>query len=160
MDSLATVAAETVSSGIGWPEVCAIVLAVVGLIQVIVRITPTKKDDKIVNPILRILSTIFSKTNTKNELKDTARTVIVEEAIHKIADRHPDVAKVIEEITDNVMKGAKNEGDRKGSGGMGSLTPKTVVGKKIFTRIDEQLNTAKPRTKVGKGLKRLLKRIC
>lgn len=159
MDSLATVAAEAISSGIGWSEVCAIVLAVIGVIQMIVRITPTKKDDKIINPILRILSLIFSKTNTKDELKDIARAVIVEEAINKIAEQHPDVAKVVEEITDNVMKGAENEGDTEGSGGMGSFTPKTAIGKKIFARIDERLSAAKPRTKVGKGLKQLLKRI-
>ena len=42
-----------------------IAMAVWGLIQTIVRITPTKKDDEIVSKIGKILNFIFNKTNQR-----------------------------------------------------------------------------------------------
>ena len=159
MDTLTTVVTEAAASGIGWAEICAIVLAVLGLVQVIVRITPTKKDDKIANPIIRILTILFSKTNTKEELKDKAKTIIMEEAINKIAEKHPGAAKIVEQVTEKVMKEVDNEGESEGSGALDGFTPKTAIGKKILAKIENRINSAKPRTKAGKGLKRLLKRI-
>lgn len=158
VDTLTRVA-EAASSGLGWAEISALVLAVLGLIQVIVRITPTKKDDQILNPIIRILTQIFTKTNTKDELKDNAKTVIVNEAIARIAEKHPDAADIVEEVASKVMGEAEREGEEKGAGVLDSITPKTELGKKIFAKLDERLDAATPKTKAGKGLKRLLKRI-
>jgi hypothetical protein len=46
-------------------EYVEITLAVFGLISLIVRATPTPKDDEILNPILKALNMIFNSTRTK-----------------------------------------------------------------------------------------------
>lgn len=46
-------------------EKIALILAVWGVIQTIVRLTPTKKDDEICSKIGKIINLVFNKTNTK-----------------------------------------------------------------------------------------------
>jgi len=41
------------------------ILAVFGILQMIARATPTKKDDEIVTKVGKVLNFIFSKTNIK-----------------------------------------------------------------------------------------------
>jgi len=48
-------------------EYVEITLAVFGLISLIVRATPTPKDDEILNPILKVLNIIFNSTRVKNK---------------------------------------------------------------------------------------------
>lgn len=43
----------------------AMVLSAFVIIQTVVRLTPTPKDDKIVNKALKVLNFIFEKTNKK-----------------------------------------------------------------------------------------------
>jgi hypothetical protein len=50
---------------LSWAEIGALVMAVYGLASVIVRITPTKKDDEINSKIGKILSLLFQGTNVK-----------------------------------------------------------------------------------------------
>lgn len=158
MDTLTTVAAGAAESGIGWVEISAMVMAVLICIQTIVRITPTKKDDKIFNPIFKILSFIFNKTNTKDDLKDQVKARVLEEAVVKIAEKHPDAEETVRAVTDTIMKEADREGETKGVGVLSSI-PKTTIGKRMFERLDDRITSAKPKTKVGKGLKRLFRRI-
>ena len=42
-----------------------IIMAVFGVAQAIVRMTPTKKDDEIVSKIGKVLNILFSATRTK-----------------------------------------------------------------------------------------------
>ena len=46
-------------------QTTSLILAVYGIAQVVVRLTPTPKDDEIVSKIGKMLNMIFSKTNTK-----------------------------------------------------------------------------------------------
>ena len=47
-------------------EYVEIAFAAFGLISLIVRATPTPKDDEILNPILKVLNIIFNSTRTIN----------------------------------------------------------------------------------------------
>ena len=158
MDTLTTVVAEAASGDIGWIEISAMIMGVLICIQTIVRITPTKKDDKIFNPIFRILSMIFNKTNTKGDLKDQVKARVLEEAVATIAEKHPDAEETVKAVTDKLLKEAGREGEARGLGILSSI-PKTKIGSRMFGRLDNRISDAKPRTRIGKGLKRLFRRI-
>ena len=52
-------------STLDYQDIAEKALAVFGILQLIARITPTKRDDKIVSKIGKVLNFLFSATNVK-----------------------------------------------------------------------------------------------
>jgi len=65
-------------------DLITLILALYAVLQVIVRLTPTKKDDKIVSVFGKVLNFVFQKTNISNSNIDFLKKYILETAIHDI----------------------------------------------------------------------------
>lgn len=73
-----------------------IVLAIYAVLQVIVRMTPTKKDDQILSGIGRFLNFIFLKSNISNSKIDFLKKHIIDVVLNDVFEESDDFKTALE----------------------------------------------------------------
>jgi esterase/lipase len=109
MDTLTNLT-PVVVGGFNTTEVISTILAIFVVVQTIVRLTPTKRDDEIMNPIFKILDMIFNRTNLVCEKERRVKELIVEKTINDLIESNPQIINSINRTSENIINKIESNG--------------------------------------------------
>lgn len=92
-------------------DVSTVIMSVFILLQIVVRLTPTKKDDEIVGTIGKLINLIFNKTNVKGSLEDSIKIKILNDTMEQLSSN--DKNKVVDtynKIATNIINTVFKDG--------------------------------------------------
>ncbi len=137
-------------------QITTIVLAVFAVVQIIVRITPTKHDDEIVGVVWKYLNLIFNKTNIIGSLEHAAKNNVLNNAMSEVLLKNKELSVELEKQVDvslnKLVEAAQNEAMTEGTGTVEK--PQIILGNIVVNKIKDRIKDRK----VKKALKKLLKK--